>query len=205
MAQSNVYSLNIVGYVNAPLQGNGHLDLISDPFIPQNGNYDITNTTALPNSYDGANLYYWGGTGWNNNVPGWISGFGWFPDAVITLGNAFFIQAPAGAPPTNVTFVGQVATGNITNTFPTGLNVPANMTPVTGPWPGGTVGHDGDSIYLWTGSAWNNTVWGYIGGYGWFGTGAVGESTNGPVVNIATGVVYQNTGAAITWVQSFNP
>jgi len=208
MAQSNVYSLNIVGYVNVPVQGNSKLTLISDPLKPSNGNYNITNTMpTLPSSaqWDGATIFKWAGTAWDNNSPGYIDGFGWYPDAVINLGEAFFIQAPSGAPNISITFVGEVATGNITNSLPTGISVVADKIPLVENWPGATVGNDGDVIFTWTGSAWDNTTWSYIGGYGWDNGGNPGNSTNGPSMPIGVGVVYQNTGPALNWVRAFNP
>jgi hypothetical protein len=200
VAQSNVYSLNIVGYVNVPIAGANALTLISNPLKPSNGNYNITNTITLPNGADGAGIFKWAGTAWDSNVPTWIDGFGWYPDATINLGEAFFIQSPIAA---TITFVGEVSTGTNTTTIPSGLSVLAPKVPVAEPFPG--VGHDGDGIFTWAGSAWNNLVWGYIDGYGWYGNGGPGESTNGPVVNVGGGVFYQNTGTPLTVTRILNP
>ncbi len=206
VAQSNVYSLNIVGYVNVPVQGGGKLTLVSNPLKPSNGNYNITNTIALPDSYDGAFLYQWAGTGWSANIPSWIAGFGWAPDTTVQLGESFFIQSPASAPAATITFVGEVATGTINNTFAKGINAVANKVPVSENFPGASVGNDGDSIYTWTGSAWSGVIWSYLGGFGWSNGGGAGDNTNGPVVDVGGGVIYQNTGAAaLNWTRTFNP
>jgi hypothetical protein len=198
----NVYSLNIVGYVNVPIQGNNALTLVANPLKPSDGNYNITNTIKLPEPNEGASLFKWAGTAYDNNVPAWIDGFGWFPDLSIPLGECFFIQASTAG---NITFVGEVSTGTNTTTVPAGLSFLANKVPIAEPFPGGTVGAEGDSIFTWGGNAWNNMVWSYVGGYGWFGDGSPTESTNGPVVAVGTGVVLQHTGAPMTITRIFNP
>jgi hypothetical protein len=198
-AQSNVYSVNIVGYVNVPLQGANKLDILDYPLIPSGNNYNITNVIHLADANDGAFLYKWAGTAWNNTVPGWIAGFGWDTELSIALGEAYFIQAPAAD---TITFVGEVAQGSFTNTIPLGISFQANKVPTGAPWPGFSVGNDGDFMYTWTGTAWANIVWGYIGGYGW-DDGGNGGSTNGPAIPVGRGVSYVNLTAPIVWVQTF--
>jgi hypothetical protein len=199
----NVYSLNIVGYVNVPVAGNNALSLISNPLKPSNGNYNITNTIALPDTAEGASIFKWAGTGWDGDVPTFYSGgVGWFPDKVMNLGEAFFIQSPIA---TQITFVGEVSTGTNTTTVPTGFSVIASKVPIAEPFPG-NVGNEGDSIFTWTGTAWDNTVWTYYGSsIGWFGAGNPGESTNGPALPVGGGVFYQNTGNPVTITRILNP
>lgn len=199
----NVYSLNIVGYVNVPIQGANKLTLVSNPLKPSNGNYNITNTVTLPDTADGAFLYKWAGTAWDNNIPSWIAGFGWFPDATINLGESFFIQSPVA---TSITFVGEVSTGTNVTTVPVGFTALAPKVPIAEGFPGALNGHDGDFLYTWTGSAWANTIFSYIAGYGWYGDGSPTEGTNGPVVNVGGGVMYQNTGTTpVSITRIFNP
>jgi len=206
MAQGNVYSLNIVGYVNVPVAGGGKLSLISNPLKPSNGNYNITNTIVLTDAQTDAVIYKWAGNAWSGDIPQWfgVSG-GWFPDATINLGESFFIQTPVSSPDTTITFVGEVATSNVDYSLPAGLSVVAPKTPVVQDFPGGDVGHVDDLIYTWNGTAWNSVIWQNFADYGWFGTGATGESTNGPTVAIGGGVVYLNKGAALSWTRQFNP
>src|SRR5215472_12747397 len=56
MAQSNVYSLNVVGYVNVPMKGGINFNLLANPLL--NANNDITNlyTTAAS---DGDQIFTW--------------------------------------------------------------------------------------------------------------------------------------------------
>jgi hypothetical protein len=203
VAQTTVYSLNIVGYVNVPVQGGGKLTLISNPLKPSNGNNNITNTMVLPDQADGTLLFTWGGTAWNATTPSWLAGFGWDTPTDIPPGNAFFVSTPATTTNFNITFVGEVATGTIPYTYAQGLNMVANKVPVTENFPGASVGNDGDLIYTWNGSAWNSAVWGYIGGFGWNAGGAT-DSTNGPLLAVGSGVAYSAT-APLNWTRTFNP
>jgi hypothetical protein len=198
-AQSNVYSVNIVGYVNVPLQGGGKLDILDYPLNPPNSNLNITNVIKLADANDGALLLHWAGNAWDNSIPSWIAGgFGWDTEMNINAGESYFINAPAAD---TVTFVGEVRQGTMTNTIPAGLSFQANKVPNGAPWPGGTVGHDSDIIYLWTGTAWANTIWSYVDQFGW--DDGLGGSTNGPSLVVGRGGVYLNGGAPIVWVQTF--
>jgi hypothetical protein len=200
VAQSNVYSLNIVGYVNVDVaQG---LNLISNPLKPSNGNYNITNTISLPDEADGASIFKWAGTAWSSQIPSWIGGFGWDPTVDITLGEAFFLQSPIA---TKITFVGEVQTGDVSYTLPTGLSVVAPKTPVQQRFPGADIGNDGDSIFTWAGNAWSSTVWSYIDGFGWDGGASPDNNEAGPTIGVGGGAFYQNTGAPLTWTRTFNP
>jgi hypothetical protein len=208
MAQANVYSLNIVGYVNVPIQGGNKLTLVANPLKPSNGNYNITNTIVLTDAQTDSLIYKWAGNAWSSTVPQYFGASGgWFPDATINLGESFFIQNPGTA--TSITFVGEVQTGDATTpiaySLASGLNVVAPKTPVVQDFPGGDVGHDSDLIYTWNGTAWDGVVWQNFAGSGWFGDGHTGESTNGPTVAVGGGVVYLNTGAALNWTRTFTP
>jgi hypothetical protein len=205
LAQGNVYSLNIVGYVNVPVQGGNKLTLIANPLKPSNGDYGVKNTIVLPETADGAAIFAWAGTTWSSTVPIWFGvpgGSFWDPNYTNALGSAFFIQSPEA---TTVTFVGEVNTGTaIPYTLNTGLNFVAPKTPVAQAFPGKDIGNDGDAIYQWTGSAWSSSVFIYLGGVGW--DEGSGTNLDGPQVAVGGGVVYNNTGtAALNWTRSFTP
>src|SRR5262245_17170046 len=57
-AQSNVYSLNVVGYVNVPTKGGFNFNLLANPLnnTAANGN-DITN--LFKTAQDGDQVYTW--------------------------------------------------------------------------------------------------------------------------------------------------
>lgn len=201
VAQSNVYSLNIVGYVNVDIT-NG-FNFINLPLKPSDGNYNITNTIVMPAGADGASLFKWTGTAYSSTIPTWVDGMGWYTEQAISigLGESFFIDSPVTG---KITFVGEVQTGAIANTIPAGMTPLGNKVPATEAWPGKTVGNDGDTIFVWNKAQkrWDSTLWGFVAGEGWFdGTAFSG----GPVLAPGQGVFYQNLGAAINWTQNFNP
>jgi hypothetical protein len=196
----NVYSLNVVGYVNVSLQAN-KLSLLSLPVAPVDGNFNITNTITLDDSQDGALLFTWAGTAWNSTVPNWIAGVGWLPDMVVSNGTAFFLSSVANS---TLTFVGQVPQGALSYRIPAGLSTLANQVPVSTNFPGATVGNDGDIMYTWLQSAqgWNPVTSQFIGGLGWIAGDGSGTA-DGPMLNPAQGVFYINSGAAIPFTQNF--
>jgi hypothetical protein len=201
VAQSNVYSLNIVGYVNVDvIKG---LNLIANPLKPSDGNYNITNTITLPDEADGAQIYTWAGSAWSTTIPNWIAGFGWDPAVSIPLGEAFFLSSPVA---TKITFVGEVQTGDaIPYTMNPGLNVVANKVPVDQNWPGKAVGQDGDQIYTWAGTAWDNAIYGFIEGFGW-DNGTPTSNVDGPMLKAGQGAIYSNSkNTAYNFTQKFNP
>ena len=196
----NVYSLNVVGYVNVSLQANKS-SFLSIPLVPNGGNFNITNSIVLDASQDGATLFAWAGTGWDPNAPGWVAGFGWFPDMVVSNGVAFFLASKANS---TLTFVGDVPQGTLSYNIKAGLSTLANKVPVAANFPGATIGHDGDTMFTWVQSsqAWNPNSAAYVGGYGWYSSDPL-ITTNGPMLNPAEGAFYVNTGTAIPFTQNF--
>jgi hypothetical protein len=195
VAQSNVYSVNIVGYVNVPLLA-GQFALVSNPL--KGPNTSITNIVLSDSAID-TTIYKWTGTGYAQSL--WFgSEAGWDPVINLNLGEAFFIKSPVG---TTATFVGEVATGTITGTIPAGTSLQANSVPVAEPWPGKAVGNVDDSILTWGGTGWQ-TTWIYYGTTdGWLDD--AGNGPEGPTIPVGRGVAYINKGAAINWTRTFNP
>jgi len=196
----NVYSLNVVGYVNASLQAN-KLHFLSVPLAPVDGNFNITNTINATDAQTDALLYHWTGASWDNNIPQWYSGYGWFPDMVISNGVGFFLQSKANS---TLTFVGQVPQGALGYNIPTGVSTLANVVPVSTNFPGATVGHPDDLMFTWNqaGQSWDNAVWQNYSGYGW-DAGLIPANADGPLLNPADAVFYVNTGAAIPFTKNF--
>jgi hypothetical protein len=116
MAQSNVYSLNIVGYVNTPLAAG--FNLISNPL--DNGTNDLN--SLFPNANIPDTVYaYSGGTFQISTFTG-----SWSPDLTTVPGGGIFYSATS--PYTN-TFVGNVLTGNLTNSIPAGFSIISSQVP----------------------------------------------------------------------------
>jgi hypothetical protein len=189
----NVYSLNVVGYVNVSLQPN-KLYFLSVPLVPSGGNFNITNSIVLSSpDQDFASLYSWGGTSWNTPAT-WFSG-AWDTPMVISNGVGFFLASQGTS---TLTFVGDVPQGAIAYNIPAGLSSVANKVPVSGPFPGADIGHDFDNMYTWNqaGQAWGSPAT-------YFGGAWDTASTNGPVMNPADGAFYVNTGTAIPFTRNF--
>jgi hypothetical protein len=197
----NVYSLNVVGYVNVSLQQN-KLHFLAVPLAPTDGNYNITNTVILNDDQTYANLYKWQGTTWSSAATWYglgLGGTGWDTPMVISNGTGFFLASVAN---TTLTFVGEVPQGAIAYNIPAGLSTLANKVPVSTNFPG-IVGNTYDNIYTWnqTAQKWNSAATYYAptdGGSGWDT-----PSTNGPMVNPAEAFFYANGGAAVPFTQNF--
>jgi len=129
MAQSNVYSLNIVGYANVP-NPNG-FTFQSNPFdtgtnsatqvIPNAG--DGVNPTSL----DGSAIQEWTGTGFkislfdsltDDTTTGFTSAIGNpVPAPILGSGKGYLINNASGSS-NNITYVGTVRTGTNTIVYP---------------------------------------------------------------------------------------
>jgi len=132
MAQSNVYSLNVVGYVNAAAAANQYV-AIANP---------LTNTAVANNlgNLIGTNLpvngkvLKWNYAAVHFDIFTRVSfGNGWSPSGGSTVslnpGEGIFLQSPSAI--TN-TFVGDVLQGNLTNHLRSGFELTANLVPDSG-------------------------------------------------------------------------
>jgi hypothetical protein len=162
-AQNNVYSVNIVGYVNKPLPTNA-LALVQNPLS------DGTNTlnSTLLNLGNGSVAYVWNGSGYTIATRGKAV---WGPDLPVPTGLGMFVRR-LGSVGTN-TFVGQVV-GNAGQSVTNPLV--ANVTTLTGsllPFAdtlnGTNLGlagaPNGSIVYQWNGSGYTiatrgKAVWG---------------------------------------------
>jgi len=197
MAQ-NVYSLNVVGYVNQPVVANQWY-LWGNPLDAG------TNTTAVAlaglsgnkDDWNNALVYTFAGGAFGNADT--YVGLGvdqWIPGTLnVAPGTGFFFFAPTNG---TVTFVGNVVT---TNTFAlTGgaWNLVSSAFPSTNSLVNmGLVGGNNDFVYRYNNGYNNGDT--FISPVGWIGTG----DTNGPVLNVGEAVFYQNANATVNWVKSF--
>jgi hypothetical protein len=158
MAQSNVYSLNVVGYVNVPTLGGGNFTLVANPL--NNANNNISNLFSV--AQDGDQVYRWNPLvqDLDGSIPTY-SAFthSWSPTFVLKPGEGVF-YLNAGNNFTN-TFVGEVIQGSYTNPIPFGtkavlgggnFNAYGSSIPLGGSFTNGIVGiapQDGDQVYTW--------------------------------------------------------
>jgi hypothetical protein len=115
LAQSNVYSLNVVGYYNIPCAAQAYV-LIANQLNTTNN----TIAALLPNGPVSSTLLKWNG-GWSAFVfdPDDLV---WYPNGLATLnpGEGALFKCPTA---TTLTFVGEVEQGALSVTTPAGTYV----------------------------------------------------------------------------------
>lgn len=192
----NVYSLNVVGYVNVSLQAT-KAHFLSLPLANSSGDYTIGTNIKLDNgdgSQDFSEIFKWAGTQWDSPAT-WFGGAWDNPSLVISNGTGFFLIPSASS---TLTFVGEVPQGAIAYNIPAGVSTLANKVPVSTNFPGATVGNDFDELFTWdqSGQQWASPAT-YFGG-AW-------DTVNpdGPLLNPAQAVFYINGGSAIPFVKNF--
>jgi len=181
-SQAQVYSQNIVGYINVPLVSGFN-------FIANQLDYDGTGTNNSLYTSVGTNLpansavLYWNPATSLFSTTKLLSNGKWSANNqlvtnAVNPGSGFFLQVAA---PTNVTFVGNVITG--TNTYPifAGFQVVAPSGPVAGTLDttNGYTPTKNDSILVWNPSTDLFTTHKFLGA-SWSGGGdpqlTVGEA-----------------------------
>jgi hypothetical protein len=206
MAQSSVYSLNIVGYATVTIPSG--YSLLANPLSAgaTNGANEI-----MP-IIDSELILTWNGskfnqTGYDSTFGGWVGADGTTPSVPPSLppGQGFFFFNPA--PATNVTFVGQVVPGpSSTNTLslPSGYSLvgsplPANVTTITNT-PVSLPVIDSMLILTWNGSKYTQTGFDSTFG-GWVGADGTTPSV-APPYSIGQGFFFFNPGPTAQWKQS---
>lgn len=207
MAQSNVYSLNIVGYYNVPVGG---LTALANSL--KKGTPTDRLDQVIPYS-DGDNIQVWNGAAWDTWSMDSLSSTGYLDplgnEAALTAlpvlgaGKGFFYGNNTGI--TNITFVGEVRTG--TNN----VAVPLGLSPLGSPLPlGGTVAttlslnvQDGDNIQKWNGASWDTYSRDSLSGTTWLDP--LGNEGPEPTLNVGQGFFYGNNVGSFNWTQILNP
>jgi len=215
MAQ-NVYSVNVVGYVNVPLvQG---YSLIANPLNA--GDNSVSNLfNTLYNSGSGPiagdNLFTWNGSGFIGDFLDQFGG-GWSnPGLQLPPGVGFLYQHIANPGSATNTFVGTVVQGPATNNVPVGYSIQSSQWPVQDYLGNLEQPQPGDYLFLWNGSGFIGIFNDQFGG-GWspFGTnnipllpGVTVSQTLGPLMPVGSSVLYfvaqANTPGPETWTSNF--
>jgi hypothetical protein len=202
----NVYSVNVVGYVNVPI--NHGLQIIGNPLLATDNSITglfINNSTNNGASSPalGLTVYTWSGTGFVSDHND-TYGAGWTPNPSLQLapGTGFFVSN-GGATFTN-TFVGTVVQGGSTNVVGNHLSLQSSQWPVgTNVVPLGLNANSGDTIYTWNGSGFSSFHLDTYGA-GWSPAGPLCSVSNGPLIGVGQGFFYSNgSGAPFNWVQNF--
>jgi hypothetical protein len=198
MAQSNVYSLNVVGYVNVTL-GNGDT-LIANPLDAGNNsvsNLFTTTFTPLEGNGGGFTVFTWNGSFFSANIfDQYGGGFG-NPYQQLPPGTGMFVFNGSGTVVTN-TFVGNVMQGLLTNSLPGGDSLLGSQVPMsTNVVALGLTGSRGDTIFMWNGNFFVSIHYDEFAA-GWIdpGDSFVGpvDPVNGPVLHTGQGLFYFNSG-----------
>jgi len=222
MAQTNVYSLNVVGYINASIPSGW--SIITCPLICSPDN---TLNTLLPNTNGYFNqvspplhtlVYAWTpGQGYlvqetavttNANASGWRFGGA---DITLNPGSAAFIFNPFPAP-LSATWVGTVTSGtNLVNPLIPGWNLVGSIVPASGDLVTNSItmltnGQKQDLLYTfdpvlsWAEYTFNGSLSEWTEN---------GTPTDPVTTNITQVFFYYNTTRFVTatnnWVESYNP
>jgi hypothetical protein len=194
-AQAQVYSVNIVGYVNQTLTGGG-FTAVANPLDAGDNTLD----SLLGDIPTGSQVQLWNGAGFDvyAKTP---FGAGWSPadGATVELppGIGAFVNL-AGADMTK-TWVGDVLTGDLSNDVPSGFSFKGNQAPVAGNANDlglSAVLATGDQIQKWNGNGYDVFAKTPFG---------IGWSPSVPEIAVAEGFFIVNNGDAKSWDQSFNP
>jgi hypothetical protein len=127
-AQSNVYSVNVVGYVNVTVPGNAYA-LIANPLNATNNSLGSVIASPPP-----ATTFYKYTTGSGYEIFTFDEfDLAWTPNGNVSLapGEGGFIKNPLATPIT-LTFVGEVLQGSLTNDLPAGYSVRSSKVPQSG-------------------------------------------------------------------------
>lgn len=186
-AQSNVYSVNVVGYVNRPVPPTV-LQLVATP-VSDGTNKLSTVFVALPN---GANVYVWNGAGYNSASK--AKGL-WSTDLSIPPGVGMFIQSPSNVTNTYAgTVVANVGT-SVTNALSAGIvTLKGSLIPYAGNLTDtnfalGVQLANGSTVYKWNGSGYDSS------------TKAKGLWSQNLSFNVAESV-FINSATTTGWVQT---
>ena len=144
-AQSPVYSVNAVGYVNLQLPPG--LSLICNPLRNIDNTVETLFSVQIQGGLpDGLQVYkYVSSVGYEVSV---FDGVQWSnPDMDLPPGTGFFVDNPTSTTAVN-TFVGEVLEGTLINHLPAGFSLEASLIPQAGPltFLHGIPGEDGDII-----------------------------------------------------------
>jgi hypothetical protein len=207
MAQSNVYSLNVVGYVNLSITPGYNL-IANQLDVDGIDNVNTALTNGVP---DQSQLFTWNGTTFNPSIT-FFAGTGWLDlnnggnpaTNNVYPGTAFFLYN-AGSVTNTVTLVGSVV--QTTNTFHvgTGYGFYAVVPPVASDLDTNAFPAE-DQMQYFTFSGGSHGT--YVQGYTYFaGTGWLDLNNGGaqvfPTPAVGQGFLIYNPDAATTWTQSF--
>lgn len=197
LAQSNVYSLNVVGYVNVAYKAG--FNAAANPLVgsPDNTLNTVMAGAAVP---DNTIVFTWDTTAqdFSGVLPTFVASSGtWDPNIAIPQGQGIFVLAPSDF--TN-TFVGEVKQGSTTTAIDPGFNGIASPVPIGGDTATvltGMVASDNDLAFKWDTTTQD---------FGAIATYILSSTTWDPIVNwqVGEGIFYlSQAGSTVNWVRNF--
>jgi spermidine/putrescine-binding protein len=196
VAQSNVYSLNVVGYYNVTVPQNQYY-LIANQLNTTNNQIQF----VIPTAANDTLISKYNGVGYDTAQfedynPGWDLG-----TMTLNPGEAALFKDPNTAGGQTVTFVGEVLQGQLTVNFVQNhvafrsSKVPQSATLAAL----GIPGENDDLCSTWNGGGWSTTQFeDYNPGWD------VGAAGVGPTLAVGQGFAYVKQGTASTsWVRNF--
>jgi hypothetical protein len=200
-AQSNVYSVNIVGYVNVTC--NPGYTLIANPLVQTN--QQISQVLTEPMTPAGSEVFKFDGANFIGNTLDEFGG-GWSnPTDTLDNGDGWFFKNNSGSA-TTLTFVGEVASGSKTNALPAGITAAASIIPFAGFAEDiGLSAAPGDNVVKYRSGNFVTYFNDEFGG-GWSSSEIDYDPIKGPNISVAEGILYYNNGGGTpTWIQTLNP
>jgi hypothetical protein len=166
-SMAQVYSVNIVGYVNTTVPVG--FSIIQNPLT---ASPDNTVASVIPSVPAGAALtiYKFNSASGSYLQVNWDSGFGEWDDPTLTIapGEGFFAYNGSAAAYT-LTFVGEVPTGTLTTPLVVGFNMVGSKVPQAGLVQtdlGYTPSSAGESIYKYNNATGSYLQYNYDAGFG---------------------------------------
>jgi hypothetical protein len=202
MAQStNVYSLNAVGYINVTVQPG--FNMISCPLMASPDNTINTVLTNGTGQYKKWQFWGYSPAGGYKEEIGTATGWNGGGTSLLAPGQAAWLFNP-GSSPSNVTFVGTVPSGSLTNTLAaSSFNLVSSVLPTSGDLITNTLmnfttGTKKDQVWMYTA--------GTGGGYKETIATATGWSAGNPAqATVGGGFWYFNAQATNNnWIESFS-
>lgn len=203
MAQSsNVYSLNVVGYINLPIVPG--YNLVCNQ-LDVDG-IDNVNTALTNGTPDQTQLFTFTGAGFSSPITYQASAPGWFDSSFnpatnnVFPGLAFFLFNP-GTTTNTITLVGSVV--QTTNTFPIGKGYGfyAVVPPVASDLDTNGFPAEDQMQFFTFNKGYSQPITYQAGGPGWFDSSFTQQFPTPPV---GQGFLIFNPDAATTWTQSFS-
>jgi hypothetical protein len=196
-SSAQVYSLNVVGYINVTVPANGF-------YMIANQLDTGTNTlgNVIPTAPDGAQFFKYSGaysaSTYDITIPGWTD-----PTPTLNPGEGGFFHNNTASPLT-LTFVGEVKQGTLNNSLPAAYAIRSSIVPQQGtlqdlgiPITGTGTPTDGDQVFVYnngsySASTFDSTI------PGWDTPGSPG----GPTIAVGQ-AFFIRSATAYTWTRNF--